>query len=193
MYSDNRTEAVIRYYGPGETLPLLDTLTDIWADAHPEKFGPGVIGAGGSPIEAFHCQVTGHLRQEGFSLVGAYASGTLIGFGYGFPCTPDYWFGSQLIDHVPEQARSTDRLVGICELAVRPPWQSQGIGTRLHAELLKALDPEWSSLLARPDNERGHALYRRLGYRYAGPYRNASGGPAFDLLLLHVAITTDGD
>ncbi|WP_328876303.1 hypothetical protein OHT76_43125 [Streptomyces sp. NBC_00287] len=48
--------------------------------------------------------------------------------------------------------------MGLCELAVRPPWQSQGIGTRLHAELLKAVNPRWSSLLAVPSNRRGQNL-----------------------------------
>ncbi|WP_245244671.1 GNAT family N-acetyltransferase [Streptomyces palmae] len=80
--------------------------------------------------------------------------------------------------------------MGLCELAVRPPWQSQGTGTRLHAELLKAIAPTWSSLLALPSNHRGQDLYARLGYRYLGPYRNTPDGPEFDLLLLHVESTS---
>ncbi|MGW4030691.1 hypothetical protein ACWEFL_15450 [Streptomyces sp. NPDC004838] len=79
--------------------------------------------------------------------------------------------------------------MGLCELAVRPPWQSQDIGSRIHGELLKAIAPRWSSLLALPSNRRGHDLYARLGYRYAGPYRNTPDGPEFDLLLLK---TEDG-
>ncbi|MCQ8835801.1 GNAT family N-acetyltransferase [Streptomyces malaysiensis] len=76
--------------------------------------------------------------------------------------------------------------MGLCELAVRPPWQSQGIGSQLHAEPLKAIAPKWSSLLALPSNRRGQDLYARLGYDYAGPYRNTADGPEFDLLLLQV-------
>lgn len=89
------------------------------------------------------------------------------------------------MDQVPEGAR-TERLMGLCELAVRPPWQARGIGTRLHTELLTAIAPQWSSLLALPSSRRGQDLYARLGYRYAGPYRGGADGPEFDLLLLRV-------
>ncbi|MEU6092745.1 GNAT family N-acetyltransferase [Streptomyces sp. NPDC047085] len=73
---------------------------------------------------------------------------------------------------------------------VRPPWQSQGIGTRLHTALLQAVNPRWSSLLALPSNQRGQDLYARLGYKYADPYRNTPDGPEFDLLLVHVRDAT---
>jgi ribosomal protein S18 acetylase RimI-like enzyme len=44
----------------------------------------------------------------------------------------------------------------------------------------------YASLLVRPDNTAGRTLYGRLGYKYAGPYRNEPGGPVYDLLLLEV-------
>ncbi|MFD7771281.1 hypothetical protein [Streptomyces sp. NPDC059787] len=90
---------------------------------------------------------------------------------------------------VPEGAR-TERLMGLCELAVRPPWQSQDIGTRLHTVPLRAITPKWSSLLALPSNQRGQDLHARLGYKYAGPYRNTPDGPEFDLLLLRIQDAT---
>lgn len=183
MNGSTHTDIMIRTYGPGQVPPLLDVIADVWADAHPELVDNPGASTDGLSVDALRRQVVGHLKYEGFTLVGAYANGTLVGFGYGFPCTPEYWFGPNL--EIPDQVR-TGRLMGLCELAVRPPWQSQGIGSRLHAELLKAIDPHWSSLLALPTNERGRGLYDRLGYRYAGRYRNGSDGPLFDLLLLRV-------
>ncbi|HEY8980150.1 MAG TPA: GNAT family N-acetyltransferase [Streptomyces sp.] len=91
----------------------------------------------------------------------AYAGGEAVGFGYGFPCDATYWFGEQLLGRVPE-------------------------GTRLHTALLQAITPKWSSLLVQPENSQGWNLYQRLGYRYAGPYRNTPTGPEYDLLLLRV-------
>ncbi|MEV5242604.1 GNAT family N-acetyltransferase [Streptomyces cinnamoneus] len=179
------TDVVLRTYGPGQVPPLLDVVADIWADAHPELVdNPGATAAGLS-VPALHRQITGHLKHQGFTLVAAYIGGTPAGFGYAFPCSADYWFGPDLVDQVPAAAR-TERLMGLCELAVRSPWQSQGIGSQIHAELLKAINPRWSSLLALPSNERGKDLYARLGYRYAGPYRNTPDGPVFDLLLLRI-------
>lgn len=183
-----RTDVVIRTYGPGQVAPLVDTIADLWADAHPEIVDTPGAATDGLSVPALRRQVETHVRhhQEGFTLVAAYAHGSMIGFGYAFPCTPEYWFGSELLPQIPEHVRA-GRLMGLCELAVTPAWQGQGIGTRLHAALLKAINPEWSSLLVRPDNTAGRSLYERLGYRYAGPYRNEPGGPVYDLLLLQVA------
>nr|WP_225448743.1 GNAT family N-acetyltransferase [Streptacidiphilus sp. P02-A3a] len=115
---------------------------------------------------------------------GVAAAGVLVGFGYAFPCTPSYWFGAELLPRIPEPARTTEHLVGLCELAVRPAWQDRGIGSRLHQALVDALAPRYVSLLAMPGNSDSQRLYRRLGYNYVGPYRNTPGGPEFDLLLL---------
>ncbi|MFJ9460793.1 GNAT family N-acetyltransferase [Kitasatospora sp. NPDC101447] len=79
------------------------------------------------------------------------------------------------------------RLTSICELAVRPGWQGQGVGTRLHTALLEALRTEWVSLLAMPGNGPSRRLYDRLGYRHAGPYRPGPAGPVLDLLLLRTS------
>jgi ribosomal protein S18 acetylase RimI-like enzyme len=185
--SNTRTDVVIRTYGPGQVEPLIDTLAELWADAHPEIVDTPGAATDGLSAPALRRQVLAHARRhtEGFTLVAAYAHGSMVGFGYAFPCTPEYWYGPELLPNIPQQVQA-GRLMGLCELAVSPAWQGQAIGSRLHAALLKAIDPEYSSLLVRPDNTAGRRLYERLGYRYAGPYRNEPGGPVYDLLLLHV-------
>ncbi|MEN8651721.1 N-acetyltransferase [Streptomyces sp. 21So2-11] len=184
MTPSTRTDIVIRTYGPGQVPPLLGAIADIWADAHPELVNTPGASTDGLSAAALRRQITGHLKHEGFTLVAAYASGSMLGFGYAFPCSAAYWYGA-LLPEIPEHIRA-GRLMGLCELAVTPARQSQGIGSRLHAELLKAIDPDYASLLVRPDNTAGHSLYDRLGYHRAGPYRNEPGGPVFDLLLLQV-------
>lgn len=171
-------EVVIRVHGVGQTEPLVDALADIWADAHPE-FAANSGEDRARSVATFRRQINGHFRHAGFTLSAAYDSGTLVGFGYGFPCSAEYWYGEELLPQIPAEARAD--LMGLCELAVRPGWQSQGIGTRLHQRLIDAVAPRWTSLLVRPDNPRGRALYDRLGYRYAGPYRN--GDETYDLLI----------
>ncbi|MFE4540243.1 GNAT family N-acetyltransferase [Streptomyces scopuliridis] len=186
MTPSTRADVVIRTYGPGQIPPMIDTLADIWSDAHPELVDTPGASTDGLSASALRRQITSHCRHEGFTLVAAYATGNMVGFGYAFPCTPEYWFGPDLLPEIPEHARTGGRLMGLCELAVLPTLQSQGIGSRLHSALLQAIAPQWSSLLVRPDNPRGRQMYNRLGYTYAGPYRNAPDGPEFDLLLLEV-------
>ncbi|MEU9048658.1 MULTISPECIES: GNAT family N-acetyltransferase [unclassified Kitasatospora] len=48
---------------------------------------------------------------------------------------PADWYGEQLLPSITPDARDTDSLAGICELAVLPDWQGQGVGTHLHTEL----------------------------------------------------------
>ncbi|MYY13005.1 GNAT family N-acetyltransferase [Streptomyces sp. SID4919] len=87
------------------------------------------------------CGTLRAIRGDGrFTLTVAHSGGAAVGFGYAFPCSADYWFGPDLVDRVPEAAR-TERLMGLCELAVQPDWQGRGIGSLLHAELIASVDP----------------------------------------------------
>jgi ribosomal protein S18 acetylase RimI-like enzyme len=175
--TDTADGTVIHVYGVSQTQPLVDALADIWADAHPEYTASTDQRA--RSVESLRRQIDGHFRHAGFTLAAAYRSGTMVGFAYGFPCSAEYWYGEELLPHIPAEAR--EGLMGLCEGAVRPGWQSLGIGTRLHDTLVRAVAPQWTSLLVTHDNTRGRALYDRLGYRYAGPYRN--GDQTYDLLI----------
>jgi len=178
------TPLTLRRYGPGDATVLLDTLTDVWAEAHADHHD---VTQAGFTSETLRSQITGHARRDDFTLIAAYADGHLVGFGYAFRCTPAYWYGEDLLPSITPMARSTDSLAGICELAVRPGWQAQGVGTRIHAALLDALRPRWASLLAMPGDQPAQRFYRQLGYRYAGPYKAGADGPVLDLLLLQTA------
>ncbi|MEU4118953.1 GNAT family N-acetyltransferase [Kitasatospora sp. NPDC028055] len=171
----------LRRHGAADTAALLDTLTDIWADAHS---GNHDVALAGFTPDTLRRQITAHTRHERFTLIVASLAGHDIGFAYGFRCSPAYWFGAQLLLAIPPEARTTAALAGICELAVRTHQQGQGIGTHLHAALLEALHAEWASLLAMPGDRPARRLYDRFGYRYVGPYHPGPDQPALDLLLL---------
>ncbi len=132
-------------------------------------------------------QITSHTRHNRFTLVTAHLAdgGRPIGFGYGFRCSPAYWLGAELLTSMSSPVTAVEQLSGLCELAVLPAWQGLGVGSAIHRALLDTLGTEWASLLAMPGADRPEQrLYRRLGYRYAGPYRVGPDGPALDLLLL---------
>ncbi|MFD0432136.1 hypothetical protein ACFQ60_47715 [Streptomyces zhihengii] len=99
-------EVAIRTYGPGDIPALLDTLADIWADAHPELVDTPGGSTDGLSTTALRRQITGHARREGFVLVAAYAHGSPVGFAYAFPATPEYWYGPELLPDIPEHIRA---------------------------------------------------------------------------------------
>ncbi|RKE02881.1 GNAT family N-acetyltransferase [Streptomyces sp. TLI_171] len=174
------TPIALQRYGASDAATLLDTLTDIWAEAHA---GHDDVARAGFTPQTLRRQITGHARRDEFTLIAAYAAGEVVGFGYGFRCTPAYWFGD-LHPHITPDARDTDSLAGICELAVRAGWHGQGVGTSIHAALVTALHTRWVSLLALPGDSPARRLYNHLGYEYAGPYTAGLDGPVLDLLLM---------
>ncbi|MEV7941917.1 GNAT family N-acetyltransferase [Kitasatospora sp. NPDC088264] len=189
MDSPTMPQVSLQHHGADDTGATLDSLADIWADAHT---GDDDVAQAGFTPETLRRQITAHTRNDGFTLITASSDGCPVGFAYGFRCSPGYWFGEQLLPTITAQARTTESFAGICELAVRTDWQRRRIGTRLHTALLNALHTEWVSLLAMPGDQPTQQLYRRLGYTYAGPYRSGANGPILDLLLLRTQeATTD--
>jgi hypothetical protein len=89
--TSTRTDVVIRTYGPGQVPPMPDTIADIWADAHTELVNTPGAATDGLSAAALRRQVMSHLKHEGYTLVAAFAAGSMAGFGYAFPCTPEYW------------------------------------------------------------------------------------------------------
>ncbi|MGW6915815.1 GNAT family N-acetyltransferase [Kitasatospora sp. NPDC054939] len=146
------------------------------------------MAKGGFTVEGFRGQIGGHARKNGFTLVTAHEGDDPVplGFGYGFLCTPENWFGSGLLAVLDSPVTAVERLAGVCDLAVLPGRQGRGTGTAIHGALLDGLGAAWSSLTVMPGADRPERrLYHRLGYRYAGPYESRPGGPVLDLLLLH--------
>ncbi|MFD5438266.1 GNAT family N-acetyltransferase [Kitasatospora sp. NPDC127067] len=138
------TPLALQRYGAGDAATLLDTLADIWAEAHA---GHDDVAQAGFTPQTLRRQITTHALRDDFTLVVAFSAGHAVGFGYGFRCTAAYWYGEQLLPAITPEARDTDSLAGICELAVRIGWQGQGVGTRLHAALLEALRTALSASL----------------------------------------------
>jgi hypothetical protein len=94
-------ETSLRTYGPDHVPALLDTVADIWAEAHPELATGTGTGPGDLSEPALRRQITGHTRHGGCTLVVAHEGGTPVGMGYAFPCSASYWFGPDLLDRVP--------------------------------------------------------------------------------------------
>jgi GNAT superfamily N-acetyltransferase len=100
-------------------------------------------------------------------MVTAWAEDRLIGFAYGAtlgPCT-NWW--DNLLAPLPKAyiVESGERTFAIIDFGVRKPWRGQGIGRRLHDELLGDRREERATLAILPEAIATRAIYERWGWR----------------------------
>ena len=97
------------------------------------------------------------------------------------------------------RAGADDGIVGFCafwlvfdeihinNVAIRPAWRGQGIGTALMRYILieaRALGASRATLEVRASNDGARRLYERLGFYVAGTRRNYYTNPIEDALIL---------
>jgi [ribosomal protein S18]-alanine N-acetyltransferase len=77
--------------------------------------------------------------------------------------------------------------IHINNIAIRPEWRGQGIGTALLHQILavgRRLGARRATLEVRASNEAARRLYERLGFYVAGTRRNYYTAPVEDALIL---------
>lgn len=77
--------------------------------------------------------------------------------------------------------------IHINNVALRPAWRGQGIGTALMQHVFavaRTLGARRATLEVRASNERARTLYERLGFYVAGTRRNYYTNPIEDALIL---------
>ncbi|UGQ15663.1 GNAT family N-acetyltransferase [Yinghuangia sp. ASG 101] len=145
--------------------------------------------------EEFHAVLPEHFSKSGYTLMVARDAGVPVGFCYGYPESPEVWFGERLLPRIPDRIAATARLLALCELVVAPDHQRGGLGTALHDALIAATRPEFTSLHVIQDNVPAWSVYTRLGYEQVGvePASAHMGlsGPVFDVLVLDTSGVAD--
>ena len=116
-------------------------------------------------------QLPRHIERDGFRMVEATADGRLAGFAYGYTGEHGQWWTDRVAALAPSEV--VDEWLGghfeFVELAVDPVVQRQGVGARLHDELLSGLPHERALLSTYRDDRPAPRLYRRLGWQVLVP------------------------
>ncbi|MED2792613.1 GNAT family N-acetyltransferase [Bacillus wiedmannii] len=90
----------------------------------------------------------------------------VIGFTYGYRSLEGQYY-NQLMREVLNREQ-VDQWLEDCfefvELAVDPQYQNEGLGTRLHNELLEGISNRTSVLTTQINNEKARSLYERLDW-----------------------------
>ena len=165
---------------PGETVvgELAGEVVDVWASAH------GLAAAHATRREFGGERLPRHAGREDFRFVGAFASDRrLVGFVYGYTGAPGQWWYDRVAAALDEQAAALwldPPHFEFTELAVAPAYQSRGVGTRLHDEVLERLPHDRALLSALAENRRVIAFYEHRGWRVILPeLRFEAGRPLF--------------
>lgn len=107
-----------------------------------------------------------HVSWPGFRMFVAAVDGNAVGFIYGHRSLPGQWWNDQVRETLIA-AGHADWLVNpleLAEVAVLPPFQGQGIGTRLIDAFLEGV-AQPVLLAVEAVEEKAHVLYAAHGFR----------------------------
>jgi GNAT superfamily N-acetyltransferase len=173
-------DLLLDHHSGDAAVALLDALCETYADAY-----------GVEPTEektgAFRGRAMKQLERAGFDLVTAYARDQLVGFAFGYRLQPDthWWDGLEPEPAADFATEDGARTFVLSEIEVRRAWQDQGLGRRLHDELLRNRPEERATLATGPDHA-AQAVYERWGWQSVGRVPGVSGDyySAYDLFVL---------
>ena len=160
---------------------LVDQVVEVWSAAH------GLSSASATRREFGTTRIPRHARREGFRFVGAFAPGErLVGFVYGYTGAPGQWWHDKVAAGLDAEARATwlaPPHFELTEIAVDPPYQGRGVGSRLHDAVLEGLPFERALLSALADNGPVLDFYARRGWQVLlDELRFEPGRPVFSIL-----------
>jgi ribosomal protein S18 acetylase RimI-like enzyme len=154
-----------------EAVALRDELAPVWT---------GVTGGRLSDILARHA------ARDGFTFLAAREDGRLAGFTYGYRGGPGEWWHDIVHSAMGGAERARWLAAGhfeYVELHVRPELRGQGLGGRLHDELLSRQTASRTAVLStQVDNERALGLYRGRGWQVVLPQLDFGAGRLFSIL-----------
>ncbi|MFI0451796.1 GNAT family N-acetyltransferase [Actinomadura sp. 6N118] len=179
--TDDRQDLVLTHHASEAARPLLDALCEVYADAY-----------GVEPLaektSAFRGRAERGLGYAGFELVTAWAGGALVGFAFGYSIPEGntrWWQGLQPEPPAGFTVETGTRTFILTEIEIRQSWQSQGIGKRIHDELLSGRLEERATLATNPTAAKAQALYEAWGWERIGqrPGMSTDYFDAYDLFL----------
>ncbi|MFJ1591506.1 GNAT family N-acetyltransferase [Kitasatospora albolonga] len=165
---------------------IVDELTAVYAEVY------GVPPYSGDPffsVETFADRLAAAFAMHGFEVVTARLDdGALVGYVHGVTLTPDRAWWASIADDLPadaKQAADAGDVFWLRELMVLPKATNQGIGRRLHDEMVNGRTESWTALTCIVDNEPARSAYPRWGYEVVDArIKHAPESPVYDPMLL---------
>jgi ribosomal protein S18 acetylase RimI-like enzyme len=176
-----RPDVKLRHYAG----PKFSTIRNIAVDLYHEVFWREIDTPFWS-VERFSRRIERHAAMSGFGAVVAYVNEKPIGFAYGItlPATTRWWATIEPPLTDPTLTREEGhRTFALFEVIVKPEHQNQGIGRRIHDELLAERGEQHVTTATNHGNTHARNTYTRWGYRHIGTRQPTPPAPLLDVFL----------
>jgi len=173
------------HHTPDSTGQLLADLIAVYAEVYDV---PPYRGDPFFSVNTYGERLRAALEMEGFESVTATdADGKIVGYVHGVTLPADRAWWQSLGDRRPGDILRASQSGGVFwlrELMVLPEHTNQGIGRRLHDEIVAGRKQEWTTLTCIIDNEPVHGAYVRWGYEIIGRIKHAEESPVYDAMII---------
>lgn len=159
---------------------FIDLYTEVFAHEINEPFWS---------VEKFAERIDRHASMRGFDAVVASLRNRPIGYAYGItlPATTRWWATIRPPLTDPEFTREDgNRTFALFEVIVQPEWQNQGIGRRIHEELLSTRFEHRVTIATHHGNTHARKTYLRWGYEHVGTRQPKPPAPLLDVFIRSV-------
>jgi GNAT superfamily N-acetyltransferase len=112
-----------------------------------------------------------HVRRPGFRLVAALKDESLIGYGYGYTCSPEYYWAVLVSEHLTDDMiiEWLSDAFYLAEMALLPSFQGLGIGGEMHDRILTDLPNRTAVLSTMYGESNAFHLYAQRGWQILVP------------------------
>ncbi|WP_155057468.1 GNAT family N-acetyltransferase [Streptomyces blattellae] len=178
----------LRRHTPEASKDIADDLIAVYAEVYNT---PPYAGDPFFAVPTYINRLHAAFGMPGYETVTAHLDdGTLAGYVHGVTLDPERAWWASLGDARPvEVVKAAERgeVFWLRELMVLPQHGNQGIGRRLHDEMVTGRTEPWTTLTCIIDNEPARSAYPRWGYEVIGRIKHAPESPEYDAMILRPA------
>lgn len=178
---NRKSDIKLRHYTGHE----FSVIRNITIDLYREAFGYELDEPFWS-LERYRQRIERHATMSGFSAIVAYTKEEPIGFAYGItlPDTTRWWATIQPPLTDPTFTHEDGhRTFALFEVIVKPAHQGQGVGQRIHDELLAKRSEQRVTIATHQGNTHARNTYTTWGYHHIGTRQPAPPAPLLDVFV----------
>lgn len=179
--TNSQSDVELRHYVGHE----FGAIRNIAIDLYREVFGHEIDKPFWS-VERYSQRIERHATMSGFGAVVAYTNEESIGFAYGITLATTTRWWATIQPPLTDPAFTHEdghRTFALFEVIIKPEHQGQGIGRRIHDELLSNRSEQRITIATHHGNTHARNTYTKWGYQHIGTRQPTPPAPLLDVFL----------